>query len=130
MNTVYLVDEGTLLEKDDPEYGYYTSYDEEYGYYDDEQYLTTDLEGAKRACMEYVAKNEGWAYGIITEQHVTDYQLSQIQQYDQTQEVDDRVEPSRVYPDYTPDSIVFSVCKKQGVVIQNFIKKEDVGETV
>lgn len=119
-----------LLEKSHPEYGYFTSYDEEYGYYDDDQYLTADLERAKRACTEYVVKNEGWAYGIITKQHVTDSQLSQIKRYDQTKKADDWVELSRVYPDYTPDSVVFSVCKKQGVVTQNFIKKEDTGETV
>lgn len=128
MNTVYLVDEGVLLEKDHPEYGYFTGYDKAYGYYDDDQYFTADLERAKRVCMEYVAENEGWTYGIITEQHVTDDQFSQIKKFDRTQEADDRVELSKVHPDYTPDSVVFSVCKKQGVVIQDFIKKKTPGK--
>lgn len=129
MNKVYLVDEGTLLEKSDQEYAAYAVYDKKYGYYDDDQYLTADLEKAKQACMEYVATSGDWAYGIITEQHVTDDQLSRIRQFDQTQDVDDRVELTKVDPDYTPDSVVFSVCKKQGVAIQNFIKKKVTGET-
>jgi|InofroStandDraft_1065614.scaffolds.fasta_scaffold49638_3 hypothetical protein len=130
MNKVYLVDEGTLLEKSDQEYTAYAVYNKKYGYYDDDQYLTADLEKAKQACMKYVAASGDWAYGIITEQQVTDDQLSQIRQYEQTQDMDDRVELSKVHPDYTMDSVVFSVCKKQGVVIQDFIKKKSPGETV
>lgn len=122
MNKAYLVDEGTLLEKSDQEYANYAVYDKEYGYYDDDQYFTADLEKAKQACMKYVATSGDWAYGVITEQHVTDDQLSRIRQYDRTQDVDGRVELTKVDPDYTLDRVVFSVCRKQGVVIQDFIK--------
>lgn len=129
MNKAYLVDEGTLLEKSDQEYANYAVYDKEYGYYDDDQYFTADLEKAKQACMKYVESGD-WVYGIITEQQVTDDQLSRIMQYDQTQDTDDRVGLAKVDSDHTTDSVVFSVCRKQGVVIQDFIKKKATGETV
>ena len=122
MEKVYFVDVGVLINKEDPNYEPYSCYDKEYGYFDEDQSLCADLEKAIQDCTEYVFKGVEGTYGIVTEQNVTKDQFLQIKQHDKTGEPEDSIPIHQLHPDYTPDSIVFSICKKQGITIENFIR--------
>ena len=120
---VYLIEHGILLPKDDKEYEYYSNaYDRKNGYYDYyQEYDCNDLENIKKEILDYLKNNcQANEYYIITKQgKLKNYNVSIEASLEEIkQELNDCWEQ----PDYSVESVVYSVYKDdQKVIHEKFV---------
>ena len=109
MKNVYLIDEGILLEKDNPEFPDYSAYDNKYGYYDENQFYISKKSKANRLAKKYVENGEEKTYAIVSKTSIDD-----------TADINDcPVEGES----YLLEDVVYSVAKINGVIVENFLNK-------
>lgn len=113
--TLFLVDEGALLEENDEEFASYNSvYDHKYGYYDIEQSFFKTLDEAKNEARRYINSVE-YGYAVVTEQSGYDDDL--------TDEGLNEVPVSEA--DYDVSNVVFSIRKDpNGTMTEGFVEKD------
>ena len=118
-SSVYLVDCGRLLKKDDPDFEAYANvYDKKYGYYDcgDGQYYSDKpLDELKAIANKWVSGDEG-TYAIISSTFLPDYVV------EDAKEKGESVDEIPVeYEDYSVNGIVYSIANIDGKIVENFI---------
>lgn len=127
--TVYHVEQGVLLDKDDKEYQYYSQvYDEKNAYYDETQeYDCCNLEDKKKQLL-YLLKNHAInkSYAVITNQGLLkNYYGYKITDETELSEIKQNLNDCWEQPDYSLNNVVWSAYKDEnGNIIEDFIKKE------
>lgn len=109
--TVYLVDVGVLLEKDNEAFDSYCQvYDKEWGYFDEDQFYMEDKNKAISFVDKYVNDGVEHTYGVVskTEMPYEDEDLEDI-----------NVEGES----YFVDDIVYCVAKLDYKPVEDFIKR-------
>lgn len=107
---VYLVDCGVLENLEQTEDAYIT-YDRKYGYYDECQYYEPVFENAQQSALEYVKHGCDGTYAVISESR------HKIETFGGENIYDSPVEDE----DYDTKSIVYSVAKIDGKIVENFV---------
>lgn len=108
----YLLDAGVLLSKDHEEYTNYAVYDRAYGYYDEDQFYLLTKEEAIDQARAYVEMGVDNTYAVVSDTIVNKT---------------DNIKEACVYDedhDFTLENVVFSIAKINGIVVENFLKKE------
>ncbi len=90
----YKLEVGVLLDKQDDQFEAYNMvYDHEYGYYDEDVTRNMTLKNAIAEAKDYVLAGNNDTYGIVTDGD-----------------------------SYDASDVVFSAMKRDGVLIENFVK--------
>lgn len=111
---LYLVDVGVLLPRNHKEFEFYsTVYDHRYGYYDENQYISK-YEGTLNDIENYVKNGVEGTYGVLTYQG----------EFPDDTIIDEDFDLFNC--NYSIESVVFSLCKKNGELVFNFIEKRGV----
>lgn len=135
MSKIYKVEVGVLLEETSSEYSSYnTVYDKLNAYYDENTLIFVDLEDAKKYTKEYVSKGKDRTYGIISDLG----ELPENMEVSTSQELifsEDGISVDLLNAFdssimYGVSSIVYSVKKIDGKLIENFIGKTKQDESL
>ena len=115
METIYKVEVGVLLDKDNEMFDAYSCvYDKQHGYYDENVAMFLDKDEAKKYAFSYVNNGVENTYGIVSELSCdfTDEQISEIKDQNYTDDVD------TMFPDeyYRTEPVISTLHKKDGVV--------------
>lgn len=111
-NRLYLLETGILWDNCS-DIVYWNVYDKKHAYFDEDQYYITDFETAKKEAMEYVQSGNDTTYAIISLSQMTTDNLS----------IDcDNIDELEVSNEaYDVQSVVFSLVKINGVIVENFV---------
>lgn len=115
----FIVDEGVLLTKDNPEFARYAVvYDKNYGYYDENQYYLLSERDAIAQARRYVEGSVNNTYAIVSKTTL-----------------DDGVDPDDCivcFEDYSTSDVVYSVAKLNGQIVEGFVAapKKQIGLSI
>ena len=132
MGQVFLIDEGALLQKDDPEFEHYgIVYDKELGYFDDNQFYTPGLADRDLCAKEFASNLKFFIkdaletngdydrYFVVSEQEIDD-DLSDKLEEDARNHLGCDIEIGD--DDYSAENVLLSIRIKNGSAKVNFIK--------
>lgn len=104
----FIVDEGVLLTKDNPEFARYAVvYDKNYGYYDENQYYLLSERDAIAQARQYVESGVENTYAIVSRTTL-----------------DDGLDPADCivcFESYSASDVVYSVAKLDGQIVEGFV---------
>ncbi len=113
---VYLVDIGRFLKKGDELYcKHFGRYEQPFSFCDERQYYTGTLADAIAQTREYVSESDNDAYGVVCLSFLDE---AAIRSAGEIEDV-----PIDSEEDLLIENVVFSVAKRDGVVIDNFFDK-------
>lgn len=111
MIRAYLVDEGILLKKGNPEFEQYaTAYDKEYGYWDEAQFYMEQEQEAIAEAKKYVENGVDGTYAVVSVNTLPDNF-----DFEAGNEVQDT-------ETYLVADVIYSAAKVDGNIVENFVK--------
>lgn len=119
-NEIYLLDVGVLTNIGFDNGAYSTVYDKKHGYYDENQSYSIGINDTKEAAIEYVANGVDGTYAVVSKTN-----LSLDDFYPDLDSNRDVSELDVTDEKYDVDSIVYSVAKINGKIVENFIEKPE-----
>lgn len=110
----YLLDEGVLITRENPEFdSYCNAYDKKYGYFDEAQCYIEKEEDAIRYAKEYAKNGVENTYAVVSKVILP-------------ADFDFREDKHIFCEEYNIDDVIYSVTKCNGKIIEGFISKPDL----
>ena len=121
--TIYQVEVGVLLEKDDPEYECYkTAFGNTYSYYNENIWFCESLEEAKQSALDYVNAGVERTYAVISK--ISDFEDQEYKILNGTIcYKEDEEDCSEEFTDYSLEAVIYSACKLNNTTTLDFINK-------